>query len=390
MAGRCGEIVRMRVAAARTAAALTACSGTAEVTGGGVEEDFQARFEARVVRLHNDTGLTGVVAAVMTDGRLAGAAASGERRRGSGIPVTVDDGWHIGSITKSITATLLAVLEDDALLSADDPVAALLPEVEVSANRGACTLHHLLTHTSGRPSELSEQGAERLARHGRGTGRRAAPFRCRRSRRRARDSLRRALLLFRHRLSASPAISSRRLPANPAKPAARARVRPADAHQRRLRCATRRGPEPGADRACRRVALVPIAHRPVQDAGRQLAGDGPGGYGAHDDRCSVALRCGPPGGRIRSLANPAPARGLGAVAYAGSRRLCARPGPRRTRLGGRPRALAQRQQHDVVRAADAPARSDTVLAFATNDDATGTAETAFVELARELGGPGLA
>jgi len=32
--------------------------------------------------------------------------------------------------------------------------------------------------------------------------------------------------------------------------------------------------------------------------------------------------------------------------------------------------------------------SDTVLAFATNDDAIGTAETEFVELARELGGPG--
>ena len=31
--------------------------------------------------------------------------------------------------------------------------------------------------------------------------------------------------------------------------------------------------------------------------------------------------------------------------------------------------------------------SDTVLAFATNDGATGKAETAFVELARELGGP---
>ena len=89
--------------------------------------------------MQDDTGLTGVVAAVMTNGRLVGAAASGERRRGSGIPVTVDDRWHVGSITKSMTATLLAVLEDDGLLSADDTVAALLPEVETSDGWGACT-----------------------------------------------------------------------------------------------------------------------------------------------------------------------------------------------------------------------------------------------------------
>ena len=111
-------------------------------------------LETHVARLQDDTGLTGVVVAVMTNGRLVGAAASGERRRGSGIPVTVDDRWHVGSITKSMTATLLAVLEDDGLLSADDTVAALLPEVETSDGWGACTLHHLLTHSAGAPSNF--------------------------------------------------------------------------------------------------------------------------------------------------------------------------------------------------------------------------------------------
>ena len=64
------------------------------LTGGKVDEDFQAHLEARVGRLRDETGLTGVAVAVMTDGRLAAAAASGERRRGSDIPVTVDDRWH--------------------------------------------------------------------------------------------------------------------------------------------------------------------------------------------------------------------------------------------------------------------------------------------------------
>ena len=114
-----------------------------------MDEGFQARLEARVARLQADTGLTGVAAAVMTNGQLAGAAASGERRRGSGIPVNVDDRWHVGSITKSMTATLLAVLEDDGRLSLHDTLPALLPDVEMASGWSVCTLHHLLIHTAG-------------------------------------------------------------------------------------------------------------------------------------------------------------------------------------------------------------------------------------------------
>ena len=154
MAGWCGESVRIRVAAAALAAVLTACSSRPYVTIGEVGEGYQGYLEAHLARLQYDTGLTGVAAAVMTDGRLVATAASGERRRGSGIPVTVDDRWHVGSVTKSMTATLLAVLEDDGLLSADDTVAALLPEFEVSDGWEACTLDHLLTHTAGAPANF--------------------------------------------------------------------------------------------------------------------------------------------------------------------------------------------------------------------------------------------
>ncbi|MCY4511555.1 MAG: serine hydrolase [Acidobacteria bacterium] len=105
-------------------------------------------------RLQDETGLTGVTVAVMTDGQLAGVAAAGERRRGSGIPVTVDDRWHVGSITKSMTATLLAVLEDDGRLSRDDTLPALLPDIGMAGGWDACTLHHLLTHTAGAGVDL--------------------------------------------------------------------------------------------------------------------------------------------------------------------------------------------------------------------------------------------
>ena len=130
-----------------------------------MEGDFQARLEARVRRLRDETGLTGVAVAVMTGGRLAGAAASGERRRGSGIAVTVDDRWHVGSITKSMTATLLAVLEDDGLLSADDTVSAAAVRHRDGGRLGCLYAAPSADAHRGRPGELSDQDAARLARH---------------------------------------------------------------------------------------------------------------------------------------------------------------------------------------------------------------------------------
>ncbi len=112
-------------------------------------EDWQALLETRMARLRNEAGLTAVAAAVMTGRQLVAVAASGERRRGSGIPVTAGDRWHVGSITKSMTATLLAVLEDDGQLSLDDTLPALLPDVAIAEGWSGCTLHHLLTHTGG-------------------------------------------------------------------------------------------------------------------------------------------------------------------------------------------------------------------------------------------------
>ncbi len=119
-----------------------------------MDEEFQSRLEARVARLRDDTGLSGVAVAVMNGGRLAASAASGERRRGSGIPVTVDDRWHVGSITKSMTATLLAVLEEDGRLAWEDTLPALLPDIPMAGGWDACTLHHLLTHTAGAPANF--------------------------------------------------------------------------------------------------------------------------------------------------------------------------------------------------------------------------------------------
>ena len=139
------------LAGASPAAAQTGSDPEGQATG-----SLQDLLETRVAELRDDAGLTAVAAAAMIDGALAGAAVSGDRRRDSGISVTVDDRWHMGSITKSMTATLLAVLEDDGLLYPDDALTTLLPDVEMADGWSACTVDHLLTHTAGVPANFPD------------------------------------------------------------------------------------------------------------------------------------------------------------------------------------------------------------------------------------------
>jgi CubicO group peptidase (beta-lactamase class C family) len=54
--------------------------------------------------------------------------------------------YQIGSITKSITATAILLLEEKGKLKTSDPLAKYLPDFP---NGKEITLHHLLTHTSG-------------------------------------------------------------------------------------------------------------------------------------------------------------------------------------------------------------------------------------------------
>ena len=133
-------------------ALTTACSSSEGVTVDWSAGDFQTVLESSIRQLRSDTGLTGVAAAVMTDGRFRGVTVSGERRRGTGFPVTVNDQWHVGSIAKSMTATLIAVLDHEGQLAVDAVLPELLPEIEMADGWRPCTLQHLLTHTSGAPA----------------------------------------------------------------------------------------------------------------------------------------------------------------------------------------------------------------------------------------------
>jgi CubicO group peptidase (beta-lactamase class C family) len=75
----------------------------------------------------------------------------GERAAGSGIAVTETDLWHFGSITKSMTATLIARLVDRGDLHWDNTVGDMLGAVapDVNAAYRPVTFRHLLSHRAG-------------------------------------------------------------------------------------------------------------------------------------------------------------------------------------------------------------------------------------------------
>ncbi|MEM9594194.1 MAG: serine hydrolase domain-containing protein [Acidobacteriota bacterium] len=107
-----------------------------------------------VNRILEKSRLTAVGISVSHRRRVVATAVGGLRRHGHGAPVTVDDRWHIGSVTKSITGFLLGSMTEAGVLDFDAPLPEILPAVPMHRAWRDCSLHHLLTHTAGLPANF--------------------------------------------------------------------------------------------------------------------------------------------------------------------------------------------------------------------------------------------
>lgn len=94
-----------------------------------------------------------MAAAIVKEGTLVEAKAVGFRKAGGTEPVSNDDKFHIGSITKSMTATLAAMLVEQNRISWDSTIGDLFPELkqELNAQYSSVTLEQLLSHRGGAP-----------------------------------------------------------------------------------------------------------------------------------------------------------------------------------------------------------------------------------------------
>ncbi|MDX1952028.1 MAG: serine hydrolase domain-containing protein [Verrucomicrobiota bacterium] len=95
--------------------------------------------------------LPALAAAMILEGKLHSAGAVGIRKTGETNQVTLEDKFHIGSCTKSMTATLAAMLVEQKKLSWETRVAEIFPEWtnRMAKPFGNISLAWLLGHKSG-------------------------------------------------------------------------------------------------------------------------------------------------------------------------------------------------------------------------------------------------
>lgn len=103
----------------------------------------------RLAAWRTEAGSPALTAGVLKRGGQARVWTVGERAVGSGIAATDTDRWHIGSITKSFTATLVARLVDAGAVRWDDTVGETLASVPMREEYKAVTFRHLLSHRAG-------------------------------------------------------------------------------------------------------------------------------------------------------------------------------------------------------------------------------------------------
>lgn len=107
-----------------------------------------------LLRAAQQNGIFNGVALVADAGEIIVHQAYGLADREHTKPLSLEDRFCIGSITKQFTAVLILQMQEKGMLSIHDSLAKYLPEFSDSLYREV-TLHHLLTHSSGFPNYTS-------------------------------------------------------------------------------------------------------------------------------------------------------------------------------------------------------------------------------------------
>jgi CubicO group peptidase (beta-lactamase class C family) len=95
----------------------------------------------------------GMVAAVLRGERIIAQGAAGVRKRGTAERITLDDRFHLGSCTKAMTATLVAMLVEEGRLNWTSTLGELFADTVKPMHPAweKVTLRQVLAHRSGLP-----------------------------------------------------------------------------------------------------------------------------------------------------------------------------------------------------------------------------------------------
>lgn len=109
------------------------------------------RMSELVETIRDRHNLPALAAIIVAEGQIADQAASGLRSITNGAAVTTTDRWHIGSVTKAMTATLAAILVEQSVISWDTTPLDIWPEYAASMHPKyqLVTVVDLLSHQAG-------------------------------------------------------------------------------------------------------------------------------------------------------------------------------------------------------------------------------------------------
>lgn len=112
-----------------------------------------------VTQIRADNGFPAMAVALVRDGKVVEDAAVGLREQGKPDKVQRNDLWHIGSVTKPMTSTLIARLIDQGLLRWDSALGELLPRIKMRSEYRAVTIEQILQHRGGIPRDMNYTAA---------------------------------------------------------------------------------------------------------------------------------------------------------------------------------------------------------------------------------------
>lgn len=121
------------------------------------EEVAELPIEEMTEQLIDRYGVPALAGALLHSGEVVESVAVGRRSINSDVQVSMDDMWHIGSITKSFTATLAARLIEQGLLSWNTTIGDVFTS-EITQNVDSkylnVTIKQLLSHHGGILTDL--------------------------------------------------------------------------------------------------------------------------------------------------------------------------------------------------------------------------------------------
>ncbi|MBX3117545.1 MAG: beta-lactamase family protein [Fimbriimonadaceae bacterium] len=113
-----------------------------------------------VADIRKDTNSPAMAVCVWQDGKPMEVAVDGVRAMGKEEKVTPEEVWHIGSIGKSITSTLVAKLIEMGKLRWDMTLKEALPGVEMKPEYEGVKLFDIMRHRGGLPQDMGFNRAQ--------------------------------------------------------------------------------------------------------------------------------------------------------------------------------------------------------------------------------------